>query len=357
VSVHVVKGDDPILRADVVEAVVGELVGGDDRSLTVEDLTVPGRGAEGESGGTEAREAVVAAAVNAAQSPPFMTARRVVVLRAVGNLLAGEVGPLVACLGDLLDTTDLVFVSGGGTVPPALSKAWKEAGASEHGVARTKGEDVLHAALGEVGVTLRPDAARAILDRVGGEVGRIPGIVELLGSAFGPGSTLSADDVAPYLGEAGGVPPYELTKAIEAGDVAGALEVLHRVLTATGPQQPKPMHPLQVLAMLHNNVRRTARLDAPDVRSVDDAIAALGGKVKEYPARKALAQARRLGPEGIREAYAAIAQADLDLKGARAIPEDAVMEVLVARLAALNARSGGQATRRGGGGRTRSGRR
>ena len=53
----------------------------------------------------------------------------------------------------------------------------------------------------------------------------------------------------------------------------------------------------------------------------------------------------------------AIAQADLDLKGARAIPEDAVMEVLVARLAALNGRSGGQATRRGGGGRTRSGRR
>ena len=356
-SVHVVKGDDPILRADVVEAVVADLVGDDDRSLTVEDLTVPGRGSEGEPGGAEVRDAVVAAGVKAGQSAPFMPARRVVVLRDVGNLTAADVGPLVTCLADPLDTTDLVFVAGGGAVPPALAKAWKDAGAREHGAARTKGEDVLHAALEDAGLGLRPDAARAILDRVGGEVGRIPGIVELLGSAFGPGASLSADDVAPYLGEAGGVPPYELTNAIEAGDVARALEVLHRVLTATGPQQPKPMHPLQVLAMLHNNVRRTARLDAPDVRSVDDAIAALGGKVKEYPARKALDQARRLGPEGIREAYAAIAQADLDLKGARAIPEDAVMEVLVARLAALNGRSGGQATRRGGGGRTRSGRR
>lgn len=356
-SVHVVRGDDPILRADLLERVVAALVGDDDRSLAVEDLTVPGRGSDGEPGGAEAREAVVGAAVNAAQSPPFMTSRRVVVLRDVGNLVAGDVGPLVACLGDLLDTTDVVLVTGGGTVPPALAKAWKDAGAEEHGGARTRGEDVLHAALDDAGLALRPDAARALLDRVGGEVGRIPAVVDVLGAAFGPGATLGVDDVAPYLGEAGGVPPYELTNAIEAGDVAGALEVLHRVLTATGPQQPKPMHPLQVLAMLHNNVRRTARLDAPDVRSVEDAVAALGGKVKEYPARKALDQARRLGPEGVREAYAALAQADLDLKGARAVPEDAVMEVLVARLAALNGRSGGSPSRRGGGSRTRSGRR
>ena len=354
-SVHVVKGDDPILRADVLEVVVAELVGDDDRSLTVEEHTVPGKGGEGESGGVEARQAVVAAAVNAAESPPFMTSRRVVVVRDVGSLLTGEVGPLVACLGDLLETTELVLVTGGGTVPPALSKAWKDAGATEHGAARTKGEDVLALAAADAGLTLRSDAVDAIVDRVGGEVGRIPAIVEVLAAAYDGAAVLGAEEVAPYLGEAGGIPPYALTNAIEEGDVAGALEVLQRVLTATGSQQPKPMHPLQILAMLHNNLRRTARLDAPDVRSVDDAVAALGGKVKEYPARKALDQARRLGPEGIREAYAAIAQADLDLKGARAIPEDAVMEVLVARLAALNARSGGGARR--GGSRTRRGRR
>ena len=338
-SAHVVKGDDPILRIDVLEALLDDLVGDEDRGLVVEDVAVPGKGGEGESGGAEAREAAVAATVNAAQSPPFMTARRVVVLRDVGNLLTGDIGPLVACLGDLLDTTELVFVAGGGKTPDALAKAWKEAGAQEHGAARTKAEDVLEAALAEHGVRLRPDAVRAVVERVGGEAGRIPAIVEVLASAYGD-DALSAEEVAPYLGGAGGVPPYVLTNAIEEGDVPGSLEVLHRILTATGPQQPKPMHPLQVLAMLHNNVRKLARLDDPEVRSVQDAIAALGGKVKEYPAKKAFEQSRRLGSEGIREAYAAIAQADLDLKGARAIPEDAVMEVLVARLAALCARSG-----------------
>ncbi|MFM8303015.1 MAG: DNA polymerase III subunit delta [Actinomycetota bacterium] len=346
-SVHVVKGDDPILRSDALEVLVADLVGADDRSLAVEDLTVPGKGGEGEAGGADARQAVVAAAVNAAQSPPFMTASRVVVLREVGNLLTGDVAPLVECVADLLDTTELVFVAGGGAAPPALAKAWKEAGAQEHGAARTKAEDVLAAAAADAGITLRSDATRAVLDRVGSETGRIPAIVEVLGAAYGAGAPLGADDVAPYLGESGGVPPYVLTNAIEEGDVAGALEVLQRVLNATGPQQPKAMHPLQVLAMLHNHLRRIARLDHPEVRTTEDAVAALGGKVKEFPARKALEQSRRLGSEGIREAYAALAQADLDLKGARAIPEQAVMEILVARLAALSARSGGSRSRRG----------
>ena len=68
-------------------------------------------------------------------------------------------------------------------------------------------------------------------------------------------------------------------------------------------------------------------------------MAALGGKVKEYPARKALDQARALGTGGIRQAFDALFQADLDLKGARGIPEEAVMEVLVVRLTRLAARA------------------
>ena len=110
----------------------------------------------------------------------------------------------------------------------------------------------------------------------------------------------------PYLGEAGAVPSYQLTNAIEAGDPAAALEILHRLLTVSSAQQPKPMHPLQVMGMLNGYYRRILRLDDPSVRSPADAVAALGGKVKEYPARKALDQARALGqrrhPPGVRRA-------------------------------------------------------
>ena len=104
------------------------------------------------------------------------------------------------------------------------------------------------------------------------------------------------------------------------------------------------MHPLQIVGMLHGYFARIAKLTDPEIRNPADAVAALGGRVKEYPARKALDQARALGTDGMREAFDHLFAADLDLKGARAIPEDAVMEVLVARLASLSARAG----RRGG---------
>ena len=102
------------------------------------------------------------------------------------------------------------------------------------------------------------------------------------------------------------------------------------------------MHPLQIMGVLNGYYRRILRLDDPSLRSPADAVAALGGKVKEYPARKALDQARALGSTGIRQAFDALFQADLDLKGARGIPEQTVMEVLVVRLARLAARSGGR---------------
>lgn len=345
-SVHLVRGEDPILRADALDALVTELLGADDRSLALEDFTVPGRPRDGEVGGEEERRAVVGGAVNAALSPPFMTSVRVVVVRDVGHLLAAEAAPLVEYLADPMETTHLVLVAGGGRMPDALAKRCAADDVTEHGPANTSAADVLDAALAGAGLTLRPRARPLVLDRVGGDAGRLPAIVEILAAAFGPGATLDVDDVAPYLGDAGSVPPYELTNAIEEGDVSGALAVLARLLHATGPQQPKAMHPLQVLAMLHNRYRRIARLDDPQIRNEQEAAAALGGNVKPFTAKKMLAVTRRLGPEGIREAYALLARADLDLKGARAIPEDAVMEVLVARLAAQTSRAGGTRRRR-----------
>ena len=84
-AAYQLTGSDPVLRGEALEELLAELVGDDDRTLAVEEFTVPGRAAPGEAesdapSGAEGREEVVAAALNAAQSPPFMTGRRVVVL-------------------------------------------------------------------------------------------------------------------------------------------------------------------------------------------------------------------------------------------------------------------------------------
>jgi DNA polymerase III delta subunit len=99
------------------------------------------------------------------------------------------------------------------------------------------------------------------------------------------------------------------------------------------------MHPLQVLGLLQSRYRKLLRLDDPNIRTAKDAHAALGGKGSTYPAQKAFEATSSLGSDGLRTAIDALHQADLDLKGASAMPENAVLEVLVARLAALHSRS------------------
>ena len=227
-------------------------------------------------------------------------------VRDAGALTAGDVDGIVRYLDDPLDTTILVFVAGGGTMPPALTKKLKEIKAQERAPESEKTDKVLIAAAHAAGVLLTADAARLITSHLGDDAGRVAALVDVLAAASDPGVNLGVDDVRPYLGEAGAVPSYQLTNAIEEGDPATALEILHRLLTVSSRQQPKPMHPLQVMGMLNGYYRRILRLDDPSLRSPADAVAALGGKVKEYPARKALGQARALGqrrhPSGLRRA-------------------------------------------------------
>ncbi|HEY5166112.1 MAG TPA: hypothetical protein VIJ44_09185 [Acidimicrobiia bacterium] len=330
-SVHLVTGNDPVLRGDAVTSLVDELLDGGDRSLTVEEFTAAGRG---DTDDVVGNDEVVGAVVNAASSPPFMTSQRIVIVRDIGTLRAADAVPLVAYLDDPLSSTELILVVGGGKTPDALDK-----GARAHGTVTgptsEKTADVLAFELGGHDLDLTRDATDAIRAHVGDDAGLVPGLVATLASAHPPEARLDVDDVTPYLGEAGSIPVWDLTNAIERGDIPGALATVRRLLTVTSPRQPKPMHPLQITAMLHGHYRRLLKLDDPAVRTNEDAAAAIGGRTNPRAAGFRLRQARALGTDGLRRAFDLLAHADLDLKGARAIPEDAVVELLVARLAAL----------------------
>jgi DNA polymerase III delta subunit len=76
------------------------------------------------------------------------------------------------------------------------------------------------------------------------------------------------------------------------------------------------------------------RLDGAGVTSADQAAQLLGLR-SSYPAKKALAQATRLGSAGVGRAIQLLARADLDLRGLTDLGGDVVLEVLVARLSRL----------------------
>jgi DNA polymerase-3 subunit delta len=236
-------------------------------------------------------------------------------------------------LADPCPTTSLILVGGGGRIPAALTKAIKAAGGVEMKTTPAKTSDALTGALDGADIKLTAAAAHRISDWFGDDAGRIPALLDVLRAAYGEGARIDVEELEPYLGEAGGVAPYHLTGAIDKGDGGTALEILHRLRGAS-------FHPLQVMALLHKHYQRMLRLDDPSIGGEQDAVVALGGKVKPYPAGLALRQARLLGPDGLKTAYGHLAKADVDLRGATGLSEDAVLEVLVARLAGVSRRAG-----------------
>ena len=347
-SVHFVKGEDPILRDAALGELIIELLGEDDRTLALEEFTIPADG-RGDSEGAEGSDeeevpgTPFGTALNAARTPPMMTAKRVVVVRDAGNLAGAEVKALEAYVADPVPTTELVLVAGGSarrvsSTSTALEKLARSAG-SVTAPASEKPADVLAREVRDAHVVLRPDATKLVLAHVGDDAGLIPGLVDTLAAVHGENAELGAVDVEPYLTDEGTVPMWDLTNAIERGDIPESLAVLQRLLTVTSPSQPKALDPLQLMGFLHGHYRRLLRIDDPAIRTNEDAAAALGGRMSPKGAGFRLRQARSLGTDGLRQAFDHLGQADLDLKGERAIPADAVMAVLIARLAALTART------------------
>src|SRR5690606_18345791 len=109
-----------------------------------------------------------------------------------------------------------------------------------------------------------------------------------------PGVRLTDSDVEPFLGSAGGVPPWELTDAIDSGNVPDALDKLQRMMVGGD------RHPLAIMATLQSHFTRMMRLDGAGARNDKDAAAVLGMKGSTFPAKKALSQGQRLGPARIR---------------------------------------------------------
>lgn len=328
--VVLVRGSDPVLVHDAVIAIDHLLVGDAERDFCVEEL--PFDALVSESGAVD-----VGRIVDAAHTPAFLAERRVVIARGLGVLTkADDVAPIVGYLADPLSTTSLVLVwdkpDGSqrktGPPPKSLVGAIKAAGGvvveTDPGSGRKAGEWIDEQLKAE---QFRLDAAARtkLVDFLGEQPDLLVGILATLRGVFSKGAVLSADDLQAFLGAAGDVTPWVLTDAIDSGDVSGAVVAVQRMMHSGD------RHPLQILSTLSSHVGAMVALDGAELAGHDDAARMLG--MHPFRAKKLLSQSRRLGSERLRDFMALLAQADLDVRGAKAWPDNVVMEVLVARMA------------------------
>ena len=321
-----VTGEDASLLSEAVTKLVGELVGASDRSLVVEDFS--------------GDEVDVAAVASACSTPPFLADRRVVVLREAGRFGTEQLEPLLSYLKEPLSTTKLVIAGGGGTLPAKFVSAFKAAPGTvlvSTDVTSREAHNWVTDRIARGPVTLAPAAAAEVESHLGEDLNRLGALLATLETAYGPGAKVSLDELEPYLGQPGSVPPWDLTDAIDRGEADVALRVLHRLMEAGA------RHPLVLLAILHRHFGNVLRVQSPGITTEGQAAEALGiakGR-STFPARKALNAARRLAPRGSADAVIALADAELALKGKLEWEADLVLEVLVARLCRLSRSSRG----------------
>ena len=319
VSVQVFSGPEPSLLGDAVRARIDELIGGQDRSLVLEELT--------------GDEYTIDQVVDAVQTPPLLSDRRIVVVRGFNRFKSDELKPLVELLGDPPPTTDLVVEWGSGAVSKKLLEAAKAVGGEQVKVGAPGTGRVRNAWFEErfdaSPLKLDATARQLVEEHLGEDVARLTGLMLTLEGVYGFDAAVGEAEVMPFLGDEGGVPPWDLTDALDRGDMTAALEVLQRMFKAGA------RHPLQVMSTLHSHYERMLRLDGTGISNDKEAAAHLGMKGSSFPAKKAVAQLRRLGPKKIRRAIELLGETDLDLRGKSALDGDILMEVLVARLAHL----------------------
>lgn len=327
----VLKGSDAVLLGEAAQATLKALVGDRDADEVVDLFS---------GDDYDVADAVMAA------TAVSMFGDRVIVMRHASRFNVEALGPLVAYASDPNPTSQLLVVwdkplaSGAHahSVPKKLSDAVKACGGRvvDTGVAQTaKGrQSWLDERMAAASVSLTPAAKQVVIERLGEDVSRLGALLRLLESTFPDGAKLEPRDVEPFVGEAGSVPPWELTDAIDSGDVGGAVNKVRRMMHAG------QRHPLQLMASLQTHFQRMLKLDGAAVRSEKDAADLLGMKGSTFPAKKAMNQARSLGSARVSRAIVLLASADVDLRGRSALTPEATMEVLVARLAQLSRGSG-----------------
>ena len=324
-----VVGTDPTMVYDALHNVITTSLGALDPSFALQDFTAKDVTSSGV-------ESVVPRVLEALNTPPFLVERRVVVVRDAQSLVAEEVTALTEWMSTPAPGVVLVLAVVGAK-SHKLVRASPEVIEVNVGSRSSERISFVEKKLAEYAVNVDHSTAQQIAEKVGDDVARVDALARTLRTIYGS-APVNFVQVDPYLGDAGDVPEWDLTDAIDSGDSTRSIEVARRMLDSKGRAG------LQIVNMLQRHYLRMARLEGSGARGADDAAALLG--VKSFPAGKSLQMSQRLGASRIATAVHWITEADAALKGAVSyggkdlntdvdVTELTVIEILVARLARM----------------------
>lgn len=279
------------------------------------------------------RDVTLVQVIETCGAAPFLTDRRMVIVEGLlatptsggGSRVrrAGEIEPFLAMIDDLPETTALVLVED--NVSPSIVEALRERVAESRFVQRMFGrrDDLgswVRQRVQAAGGSIEPDAVRELLRLCQDDTASLANEVEKL-CAYSRDRAISRTDVEEVVVPSGEISAFALLDALADGDRGSALAAYQR-LSRQGDR------PEGVLAQVGGFVRRLAVIRAALDEGVSPTEAAQRAEINARTVDRLVGQARRFGPEQIRQAYGLLLEADRLMKTGERVPSVAVELVL-----------------------------
>jgi DNA polymerase-3 subunit delta len=253
--------------------------------------------------------------VAAANTLPFASERRLVVVHGVDRMKAADQAVLAGYAADPSPTTCLVLVAGKMRKDSKLLKAVAaQGGAAEYKAPRRSEYPAWVIGLFEdKGRRLDRDGAEALVRSVGRDLRRLEIEADKIIAYAGERSEITRDDVTSVVVETAPVSIFEFLDAVGARECGPALDLLGDLL-GSGDDI------MGVHAMTVRHIRTLLSVRALADRNADTPTIQREVGMAEWQVQRALRQARRYEPEDLSRALRAAAEMEARMKSGRGEP-------------------------------------
>jgi len=298
-AVAAVLAEDP--ECEVAEAIGGQLVPGELMTLT---------------------------------SPSLFSSSSAVVVHDVQDLADDVQAELLAYVAEPAAEVAVVLVHGGGQKGRGLVDKLRQAstvGEAKQEAPKYERDHVawVRGEVRQLGAVLSEQAATVLVTAVGLDLRALAGAADQLVASVPAGEEVSVEVVRRYFGGRAEVRGYEIADAVLDGRLDVAVERLRWAFAAR-------TSPVVVVSAVASGLRQLVRL-ATAPQGLRDADLAKHVGAPPFKTQGMRRQLQQWDPAGLQGALVAVAQADLDVKGATADAEYAT-ERMVLRVASLRRR-------------------
>jgi DNA polymerase-3 subunit delta len=288
-----------------------------------------------------------------ASTIPFLTPKRVVVVRNANDLRTDAQNALAPHVGSLPETTCLILdVRSAKTehgLSTALAKAVREAGAVyEYAQADLRSDDLpnrVQQLAAQQGKSISKSSCHFLLQRTGTELGLIQSEIAKLAAYVEPAKAITNADIDAMTPKSVEESVFQLTDAVTEGKLSAALEILDELLTqGEAPEMILTMllRQFQLLRqakfLLGQGLRLNAWQSLPEevqarLPQEHNVVKTTAGRMG-WLAKKLVGQCQRLSSGQLNDAPRLLLNADLQLKGADGQARDrrVTMETLLCQL-------------------------